>query len=92
VFLPKIAELLGLLRQWDRDGAEVKDTGEVDNQGHKTVLWFHDKSIFYANDCCNVCWVHANETATPKPKGESVSLMIADFVSANHGWLRSQSV
>ncbi|KAG2159097.1 uncharacterized protein EDB93DRAFT_1237838 [Suillus bovinus] len=34
-------------------------------------------------------WVHGNETAKPRPKGEGASLMVADFVSADYGWLRS---
>ena len=34
-------------------------------------------------------WVHTSETATPYTKGEGASLMIADFVFADYGWLRS---
>src|SRR5258708_16426350 len=34
-------------------------------------------------------WVHDTETAKPYAKGEGQSYMIADFVSANYGWLSS---
>ncbi|KAF8221017.1 hypothetical protein L208DRAFT_1536349 [Tricholoma matsutake] len=53
------------------------------------VVWFHDESTFYANDCRKLRWVHKSETAVPCPKGEGASLMVSDFVSADYGWLRS---
>ena len=34
-------------------------------------------------------WVPENETAVPQAKGEGASLMVADFVSADYGWLHS---
>ena len=49
------------------------------------VVWHHDKSIFYANDCQKVCWVHKSETVVPQEKGEGASLMAANFVSADYG-------
>ncbi|KAI1781774.1 hypothetical protein LXA43DRAFT_1105349 [Ganoderma leucocontextum] len=36
-----------------------------------------------------VRWVHKSEKAVPRKKGDGVSLMVADFVSAEYGWLRS---
>lgn len=62
---------------------------EVDPGGQKTVVWFHDESIFYANDRRRLCWIHKSETVVPCAKGEGASLMVADFVSADYGWLRS---
>ncbi|KIM60193.1 hypothetical protein SCLCIDRAFT_16384 [Scleroderma citrinum Foug A] len=53
------------------------------------VVWFHNESTFYANDQQKLRWVHQNESAVPQPKGEGASLMVADFVSADYGWLRS---
>ena len=53
------------------------------------VLWFHDESTFYANDRRQTRWVHKSETAVPCAKGEGASQMVADFVLADHGWLRS---
>src|ERR1700730_5978655 len=55
----------------------------------RIVIWFHDKSTFYANDCRTKCWVHKTETAVPCAKGEGVLLMVADFMSADYGWLQS---
>lgn len=64
-----------------------------DSPGHPTwrqvVFWYHDKSMFYANDHHQVYWVKKGEKAQPRAKGEGASLMVADFVSANYGWLRS---
>ncbi|KIM53772.1 hypothetical protein SCLCIDRAFT_17850 [Scleroderma citrinum Foug A] len=53
------------------------------------VVWFHDESIFYAHDQCQKCWAHMSKMPTPQPKGEGLSLMAADFVSADYGWLHS---
>ena len=56
---------------------------------HHTVLWFHDELTFYANDRRKTRWVHKSEDAVPYTKGEGASQMVANFVSADHGWLRS---
>ena len=84
VFLPKIEEIRPKLRTW-HDGIEEAASKESSRQ--KTVLWFHDESIFYANDHREVRWVHKDETAKPKPKGEGISIMVSDFISADYGWL-----
>jgi hypothetical protein len=39
------------------------------------------------NDQRKRCWVHKLEMAVPQAKGEGASLMVADFVSADYGWL-----
>ena len=54
-----------------------------------TVVWYHDESVFYANDRRIKGWVGEDESLVPQPKGEGASLMVADFVSADYGWLRS---
>ena len=53
------------------------------------VIWFHDECIFYAHDHHIICWVHSSETAKPYAKGEGESLMVADFVLADYGFLSS---
>jgi hypothetical protein len=53
------------------------------------VIWVHDESIFYAHDRRQTGWYHKDATPKPYTKGEGVSLMVADFVSADYGWLRS---
>ena len=45
--------------------------------------------MFYANDWQKIQWVDEDETAVPQPKGEGASLMVANFISADYGWLRS---
>ncbi|KAF9506285.1 hypothetical protein BS47DRAFT_1374149 [Hydnum rufescens UP504] len=84
-FLPFWDKLLPLLRAWDRDGNEVMN--EV--AGKRTIVWTHDESTFYTHNQRKLWWVHDNETPKPIQKGEGVSLMVADFVSADYGWLRS---
>ena len=86
VFLPAWEKLELTLRHW----------GDMDHDGllHgpivcPTVMWHHDESTFYANDRRNIRWVHKGEGAIPYAKGKGVSLMVADFVSADYGWLRA---
>lgn len=45
------------------------------------VVWFHDESIFYANDRRKKRWVHKSEKAVLCVKGEGASLMVADFIT-----------
>jgi hypothetical protein len=51
------------------------------------ITWHHDEVIFYVHDCRGKGWHHKNEAAKPYAKGDGVSLMIADFCSADFGWL-----
>ena len=53
------------------------------------VYWHHDETTYTQNDRRQVRWVPKDEKPVPQPKGEGSSLMVADFVSADYGWLRS---
>jgi transposase len=87
-FLPTMAQLEIYARSWT-DGLLEMDAARPFPRGRAVVFWYHDESTFYANDRRDLRWVHESETATPQPKGEGASLMVADFVSADYGWLRS---
>ena len=54
--------------------------------GQQVVVWFHDNTMFYANDCQQKAWYHVDASAKPYTKGDG-ALMVADFVSAEFGWL-----
>lgn len=53
------------------------------------VYWHHDETTYTQNDRRQVRWVPKDEKPIPQPKGEGLSLMVADFVSADYGWLCS---
>ncbi|KAF8674076.1 hypothetical protein RHS04_07383 [Rhizoctonia solani] len=55
------------------------------------IVWFHDKSTFFANDRQIVWWVGPNEHPKPVKKGEGNTIMVADFVCAQFGWLRGKN-
>ena len=57
--------------------------------GQRIITWFHDESIFYAHDRRKKGWYHKDAAAKPYAKGDGHSLMVADFVSADFGWLLS---
>jgi hypothetical protein len=84
-----MAELEFNMRSWNQGVEELTDD-RPHPRPRRVVIWYHDESTFYANDRRLIRWVHKDETAKPQPKGEGVSLMVADFVSADYGWLRSR--
>lgn len=74
------------MRKYDKDGNEE----QADRPGRRTVLWSHNESIYYAHDRRKLRWVHESKTAVPMQKGDGVLLMVADWVSADYGPLRSR--
>ncbi|KAH9952405.1 hypothetical protein BGW80DRAFT_1452516 [Lactifluus volemus] len=85
VFLPVMEQYEARMRTWvDEHGWDLPR-----KVGRPIVGWVHDESIFYAHDRRQTAWYHKDATAKPYAKGEGVSLMVADFVSADYGWLRS---
>jgi hypothetical protein len=87
-FLPTMAELEWNMHTW-KDGIEEARDTEPRPRNQRTVIWWHDECTFFANDRRKVYWVHKDQSATPRAKGEGASLMVADFVSADYGWLCS---
>jgi hypothetical protein len=87
-FLPEMAQLDPHLRNYDANGVEEPLTKEG-GSGRRVVIWYHDESTFYANDRRMVQWTHTSHSPKPVPKGEGASIMVADFVSADRGWLQS---
>ena len=61
-------------------------------EGQCVVIWYHDKSIFYAHDHQRCTWFHKDAPAQARPKGDGLSFMVSNFVSADFGWLRSPNV
>ncbi|KAF8158145.1 hypothetical protein B0H34DRAFT_674612 [Crassisporium funariophilum] len=95
VFLPAMAEYEARARTYDNDGKEVPKAWPNDIEDgprpfqDRMSLWYHDESTYYANDRRKVGWVHKDAKAVPRAKGEGASLMVADFICADHGWCRS---
>jgi hypothetical protein len=92
IFIPAWAHYQVHTRKWKQDDLTVKDISTyLDPFGRRVVIWFHDESTSYANDWRKNRWVHKTENAVPQPKGEGASLMVADFMSADYGWLCSKN-
>jgi len=73
-------------------GLEAKPEQGPKMPGLHVITWFHDESIFYVHDQWKKDWYHKDAPAKPYKKGEGASLIVADFVSADFGWLRSPDV
>lgn len=87
-FLPEWQRIQNRMESWI-----TADTGILPEYGPKmpgprVIAWFHDEFIFYANDRRKKGWHYKDAPAKPYTKGDGASLVIADFVSADFGWLR----
>jgi hypothetical protein len=89
VFLPFWKNAAPNMRTWTKNIEDARPVSGSGIQEKYIVVWHHDESTFYANDRRKIRWVHKSEKAVPHAKGEGTSLMVADFVSADYGWLRS---
>jgi transposase len=87
-FIPSIMDLMERCQLYDRDGNPFQGPQAWPN-GLRVIIWWHDESIFYAHDRCRKYWQHKDSSATPYAKGEGTSFMVADYVSADFGWLKS---
>jgi len=92
IFLPAWSNLQPQMRKWQVNPTnnDVKEIMEAQTVPWcHAVVWFHGESTLDANNQRKLRWVHQTENAVPQPKGEGVSLMVSDFVSADYGWLWS---
>ena len=74
-------------RTWTKE--TIGDRITPSSSHRHTVHWHHDETTYTQNDRRQVRWVPKDEKPVPQPKGEGSSLMVADFISADYGWLRS---
>ena len=87
-FIPAWKVLEPFMVTWD-DATCALILPQLKDGQKEVILWFHDKSTFYAHDRQRIRWVHISERATPYKKGEGVSLMVSDFISTK-SFLQSQ--
>jgi hypothetical protein len=85
VYVPAWKDVSAHMQHWTKEN--VPEPLSFD--GRRVIAWFHDESIFYAHDRRKKSWRHKDASATPYQKGDGPSLMIADYVSADFGWLTS---
>ncbi|KIK90493.1 hypothetical protein PAXRUDRAFT_801509 [Paxillus rubicundulus Ve08.2h10] len=80
------------MRRWSSTNLspEQHEDDETDNL-RWTVIWFHDESTFNAHNYCKTHWVPRDAKTLPQQKGEGSSLMVANFISADYGWLHSHN-
>ena len=65
----------------------MKDIADSAATGRQVVAWYHDKSMFYANNQRKNWWMHSSESTVQQPKEKGAFLMVADFISADYNWL-----
>ena len=87
VFLPGWFAKEPHLRVWTDEN--IEDPAQSDPSDPKNVIWYHDESVASAHDRQQRRWVPHDGTPVPRAKVEGHTLMVADFVSADYGWLRS---
>lgn len=88
-FIPKWSKIEPRMTTWDKDGNAILP--KLARGEKEVVAHFHDEVIYKAHDRRMTRWVHEGETAGLYKKGEGMSLMVADLVSAKYGFLRRPS-
>ncbi|QRW10466.1 DDE superfamily endonuclease [Ceratobasidium sp. AG-Ba] len=84
-YVPEWFKLETRMRSWHED----KEILPTLKEGEKiVVVWFHDESTFYAHDRRRTRWCLEGESLAIYKKGEGILVMVADFVSADYGWLQ----
>lgn len=89
VYIPQYLSYNARTRLWTGDNMETSQLPPLKPGERLVVFWFHDESTFYAHDRREAQWVAKDACPTPYAKGEGLSMMVADFVSAEYGFLRS---
>ena len=84
-FLPKMKDVLAQEKIWTDNNEQVE--GPI--PGCCVIKWHHDEAIFYVHDHKKRGWYHKDASAKQYKKGEGASLMVAELVSADFGWLQS---
>jgi hypothetical protein len=77
------------MAEYDNNGDWIRmPEGNLPNgQANRLILVTHDESTFFANERCNLGWIHPSFKAKPLPKGEGESLMVSDFLTPDWGRL-----
>ncbi|KAJ7429553.1 hypothetical protein B0H11DRAFT_1767296, partial [Mycena galericulata] len=88
VYLPALKGFQDRSCIFDADGSVT--TPSLPPGARRTVIWYHDESIFYAHDRRRKSWYHKDADATPYKKDDGASYMVADYFSADFGWLRTR--
>ncbi|KAJ7605574.1 hypothetical protein FB45DRAFT_766748, partial [Roridomyces roridus] len=88
VYLPALKGFLERSFIYEPDGSVITPT--LPARVRRTVIWYHDESVFYAHDRRRKAWYHKDAPATPYRKGDGASYMVADYFSADFGWLRTR--
>ncbi|KAF8593189.1 hypothetical protein BDV93DRAFT_461689, partial [Ceratobasidium sp. AG-I] len=88
-YIPTWKTYKSRMAKYTYNGLELNPNWSLELQvGVKQVIvWFHDKSTFYVHNHQLVRWVFIGDHPTPFQKGEGSSIMVANYVSAEKGWL-----
>ncbi|KAJ7303599.1 hypothetical protein DFH08DRAFT_721984, partial [Mycena albidolilacea] len=86
VYLPTLKGFQDRSCIFEADGSVI--TPSLPPGVRRTIIWYHDESIFYAHNCRRKSWYHKDADAVPYKKGDGTSYMVADYFSADFGWLR----
>jgi hypothetical protein len=74
---------------WDDKGNELHPSGfHVPGSivgRFRLIFITHDESTFYQSDQCKIYWGCPGKNVTPKPKGEGLTLMVSNFLTADWG-------
>ncbi|KAJ6572489.1 hypothetical protein DFH09DRAFT_891114, partial [Mycena vulgaris] len=77
VYLPNLKGFQDRSCVFEADGTVI--TPSLPPGARRTIIWYHDESIFYAHDRRRKSWYHKDADAIPYKKGDGASYMVADY-------------
>lgn len=86
VYLPTLGEFEKRSKVYDDDGVEIPRTAPVDRP---VVIWMHDECTYHQNDQPQLIWNSPEPPNYPQPKGEGRTVMVANLVSSEYGFIKS---
>ncbi|KAG9080340.1 hypothetical protein FRC06_006761, partial [Ceratobasidium sp. 370] len=89
VYAPKMKALEPFFVSWDEETG-VEKPPHLQAGQRSVVIWYHDTSTFYAHDRQKRGWHLKSACSTLAKKGQGLSAMVSDFVSAEYGFLTSR--
>ena len=86
-FLKEVSTLgfLHISNAPNEEAASLLEAVSVNPNWNNTIFWFHDESIFNANDDQATMWKD-DTMQIIKPKGRGAGLMVSDFIEERDGY------
>jgi hypothetical protein len=78
-------------RTWTGDNMDIEEIPSLGSDEVEIVRYYHDESIFHANDIAKTYWGSVDDEELPR-KGNGRCVMVSEFLSEEHGYLNLEKI